>query len=86
MPEISRFLGIIIRMFVSEHNPPHFHAVYNEHEAVFSIEPLEMIEGKLPPRIQGIVIEWAALHQKALIENWNRLRNSQSIKKIKPLV
>jgi Domain of unknown function (DUF4160) len=53
MPEISRFLGVIIRMFFAEngHNLIHFHATYNEHSAVFSIDPLELIEGKLPPRI-----------------------------------
>lgn len=86
MPEISRFLGIIIRMFVSDHNPPHFHAVYNKYEAQFSIDPLEMIEGKLPPRIHGIVIEWALLHQKELTQNWEKLRHEKPIKKIKPLV
>jgi hypothetical protein len=47
MPEISRFLGIIIRMFYNEHNPPHFHAIYNEHEAEFDINTLEIIAGEL---------------------------------------
>ena len=86
MPEISRFLGIVIRMFASEHNPPHFHAIYNEFEAQFSINPLEVIKGELPPRIHGIVIEWASINQKALLSNWESLQNSQQIKKIKPLV
>lgn len=86
MPEISRFLGIVIRMFVSEHNPAHFHAVYNEFEAQISIEHLEVIEGYLPPRIHGIVIEWASLHQKELLSNWNNLRHQLPAKKIKPLV
>lgn len=86
MPEISRFLGIVIRMFAAEHNPPHFHAIYNKFEAQFSIDPLEIIAGKLPPRIQGIVIEWAATHQKELLKNWDNLQSKQPIKKIKPLV
>lgn len=86
MPEISRFLGIVIRMFASEHNPPHFHAIYNEFEAQFSIDSLDIIEGKLPPRIHGIVIEWASIHQKEILQNWKNLRNRQPIKKIKPLV
>lgn len=88
MPEISRFLGIVIRMYFSEkeHNPPHFHAAYNEFEAVFSIDPLELLRGKLPPRIYGIVMEWAFIHQKELMENWTRLQNEQPTKKIKPLV
>lgn len=82
MPEISRFLGIIIRMFVSEHNPPHFHAFYNEHEAVFFNRSSGDVQGKLPPRIHGIVIEWADMHQKDLMENWNRLRGNKTIKKL----
>lgn len=86
MPEISRFLGIVIRMFASEHNPPHFHAIYNEFEAQFSIDPLEMIEGKLPPRIHGIVIEWASIYKKEILQNWKNLRNKQPTNKIKPLV
>ena len=86
MPEISRFLGIVIRMFALEHNPPHFHAIYNDYEAQFSINPLEIIEGKLPPRIHGIVIEWASTHQEALMQNWKNLQSKQPSKKIKPLV
>ena len=86
MPEISRFLGIVIRMFASEHNPPHFHAIYNEFEAQFSIDPLDIIKGKLPSRIHGIVVEWASIHQKELLQNWNNLRDRQPTKKIKPLV
>jgi Domain of unknown function (DUF4160) len=86
MPEISRFFGIIIRMYIEDHNPPHFHAFYNEHKALFSIGPLELIEGELPPRIHGIVIEWASMHKGELLDNWNRLLKEQKPKKIKPLV
>lgn len=50
MPEVSRFLGISIKMYFSDHNPPHFHAFYGDDEAVFSIEPLEVIKGALKPR------------------------------------
>jgi hypothetical protein len=76
MPEISRFLGIIIRMF------------YGDNEAAFSIETLEVIEGKLPARVVGLVVEWATLHQKELMENWVMCtrKENQSFKKIKPLV
>lgn len=86
MPEISRFLGIIIRMYLGDHNPPHFHASYSGCKALFSIEPLEMIEGMLPPRIHGVVIEWASMHKDELFDNWNRLQQEQKPKKIKPLV
>lgn len=86
MPEISRFLGIVIKMFYADHNPPHFHAVYGRHEGTFSIESLEMTEGNLPPRVRGLVIEWASLHRKELEENWKLIQKEQKFKKIKPLV
>jgi hypothetical protein len=73
-------------LLISEHNPPHFHATYNGQRAQFSIDPLEMIEGDLPPRIQRYVIEWAAIHQKEIMKNWNRLREEKQIKKIGSLV
>ena len=86
MPEISRFMGIIIRMYLQDHNPPHFHAFYNDSKALFSIDPLEMVEGNLPPRMHGVVIEWASMHKDELLDNWNKLQNEQKPKKIKPLV
>ncbi len=88
MPELSRFLGIVIKMFYSDRNPPHFHAVYGDYEASFSIETLELIEGKLPARVKGLIVEWASLHQKELMENWKLVtkKENQSFKKIKPLV
>lgn len=88
MPEISRFLGIVIRMFYSDHSPPHFHAVYGNYEASISIETFEVIEGELPARVKGLIVEWATLHQKELFDNWKTLtkKNHQSFKKIKPLV
>lgn len=86
MPEISRFLGIIIRMFYSEHNPPHFHAYYNEYQAEILIETLEMKKGNLPKRIYTLVIEWAAEHREELMEDWDLMRNDKKPNDIKPLV
>jgi hypothetical protein len=57
MPEISRFYGIIIRMFYNDHNPPHFHVIYQEDEALINIITLEILEGKLPKRAKTLVIE-----------------------------
>ena len=57
MPVIARFYGIVIKLFFSDHSPPHFHAVYGEFNAVFSIESLEMTEGDLPNRAKSLVIE-----------------------------
>jgi hypothetical protein len=85
MPEISRFLGIIIRMYPFDHNPPHFQAYYGEHEALFTIEPLEMTKEKLPHRVHGLVIEWASMHIEELKENWKTLQKGQIFNKIDPL-
>jgi hypothetical protein len=86
MPQISTFLGIIIRMFYRDHNPPHFHAAYAEYEGLIDINKLELLWGSLPPRVLGLVIEWAALHQQELMENWERAKRQESIKAIEPLV
>ena len=56
MPEISRFLGIVITMYFNDHNPPHFHARYEEYRALIGLEPLEIREGQLPPRVLGLVL------------------------------
>jgi len=73
MPIISRFYGILIKMYFSqsEHGVPHFHAIYGEYNAVFAIDPLQMLEGDLPVRSQRLVTEWARLHQKELLDIWN---------------
>ena len=72
MPEISRFLGIIIKMFFDAHLPPDFHAEYGEDKARVSINTLSVIGGALPPRVLGLVLEWASIHQAELAELWLR--------------
>lgn len=57
MPEISRFLGMIITMYYSDHAPPHFHVRYGGTRAAIAIDPLTMIEGDLPPRALGLAVE-----------------------------
>jgi len=74
MPEVSRFLGIIITIYYNDHPPPHFHVRYNQQKALIDIETLSIIEGKLSPRILGLVIEWAAIHKAELLENWKLAR------------
>ncbi|MBV5308495.1 DUF4160 domain-containing protein [Chromatium okenii] len=86
MPEISRFLGIVIYMYFSEHNPPHFHAEYNEHKASILIESLGLLDGKLPSKVTSLVIEWAQEHQNELLENWNSIKETGEYHKISPLV
>ena len=86
MPEICRFLGILILMHFREHNPPHFHVRYNEFEAAILIESLGVMEGKLPPRVLSLVVEWAGMHQAELLEDWNGLRTTGQFRRIDPLV
>jgi hypothetical protein len=72
-------------MYFDGHNPPHFHAIYAGNEAEITIEPIEILEGKLPARAASMVFEWAALHQRELLRNWHRLHNEQMAERIKPL-
>ncbi|MCP9448255.1 MAG: DUF4160 domain-containing protein [Nitrospira sp.] len=85
MPEISRFLGIIITMYFNEHNPPHFHARYGDYRAEIAIETLSIMAGSLPPRVLGLVMEWAALHRQELLEDWELARRQVELKRIPPL-
>lgn len=85
MPEISRFFGIVIKMYHDEHLPPHFHAEYNEFEAVLDIRTLIVLGGKLPSRVLGMVIEWAAEHRTELLDLWERAARHQSLYKVPPL-
>ena len=86
MPEVSRFFGIIIRMFYDEHNPPHFHAEYSGKKAVFDFSG-NIVKGSLSSRTATrLVREWVDLHVSELEEDWELARESQEIKKIEPLV
>jgi hypothetical protein len=86
MPELSRFLGIIIRMHRDEHPPPHFHAIYGNFSAQISIRSPAIIRGKLPPRVLGYVIEWAVLHEAELVSRWEAAQADGLVEKIAPLV
>jgi hypothetical protein len=85
MPEISRFFGIIIRMFYDEHNPPHFHADYQGNKAVFDFNG-NVLKGDIKSKTaRKLIREWVDLYAKELMENWNLARNDKKIKKISPL-
>lgn len=81
MPEISRFYGILIKMFFDEHNPPHFHAIYGEYNGMFELNPLQMNEGDLPKNAKRMVLEWAQEYKAELLKMWNE----QNITKLPPL-
>lgn len=85
MPELSRFYGIVIQMYYADHPPPHFHAIYAGHKAVIDIETLALIDGQLPARARGLVIEWATLHQEELREAFRRASAMEVPEKIAPL-
>lgn len=85
MPEISRFYGIVIAMFWDDHNPPHFHARYGKHKAAIEIASLRVLDGRLPPRALGLVVEWASQHSEELMKNWEEARKSRPVHKIDPL-
>ena len=85
MPEIDRFLGIVIAMFYGDHAPPHFHARYAEQRAIIDIESLTVLSGWMPPRVLGLVTEWAAMHQSELQENWRLARQQAPLRSIPPL-
>jgi hypothetical protein len=86
MPEICRFLGIVITMYFEDHNPPHFHVRYEEFRALLGIDPLELRDGSLPPRVLGLVMEWAEMHQADLMKNWTSLAAEGKFSRIAPLV
>lgn len=85
MPRISEFFGIAVFMYYNDHNPPHFHAEYAEHEALFAIETLAVLEGELPRRARSLVLEWAFLHREELRVNWERARQGLPLQSVEPL-
>jgi hypothetical protein len=88
MPELSRFFGIVIRMFLEAagpHHTPHFRAYYADHVGVFGINPVELLAGELPKRQQRLVEAWAELHSAELEEDWKLLQSGNKPKPINPL-
>ncbi len=85
MPSISVFFGINVRMFYNEHFPPHFHVEYAEYKAEISIETLEVLAGKLPPRVLALILEWASQHRTELREDWNLCLEKKKLNPIQPL-
>ena len=80
MPELTRFYGIIIKMFFNDHWPPHFHAQYGEYAGMFTLTG-EPIEGDIPQRAQNLITEWAHQHTDELTELWT----TQTFRKLPPL-
>lgn len=85
MPELSRFYGIIIRMFWRDHPPAHFHAIYGSYEAIIEIETSEVIAGSLPLGADSLVKQWIELHRDELRHDWELARAKRPLLKIDPL-
>lgn len=88
MPELSRFFGIVIRMFVetgAPHHRPHFHAYYQGQAAVFAIETIECLGGELPVSQRRLVEAWAEIHRAELAADWDLLQSGRPPVKIDPL-
>lgn len=85
MPEISRFLGLILSMYYSDHRPLHFHVRYGDHEAMIQIDTGRILGGSLPPRARNLVEEWRLLHVADLMEDWQLAEMRHPLKKIAPL-
>jgi Domain of unknown function (DUF4160) len=84
MPEISRFYGIIIKMYYNEHNPPHFHIEYQGYEAIIDIND-GIVKGEIPRRALNLIFEWLDIHKDELLENWNLAEKQELLNRIEPL-
>ncbi len=85
MPTICRFYGIVIQMYFTDHGPPHFHVIYNDYKAVVAIRDFSLLQGDLPPKALGLVVEWARLHQDELLKDWNLATQMKGLEPIAPL-
>lgn len=87
MPTIAMFYGIIVRMYCSpgEHNPPHFHAYYQDYKAVIDIRSCELLDGELPARQVKLVQAWAEIHKDELLADWELASTGELPFPIEPL-
>ncbi len=82
MPTIAYFLGISVRMFFNDHDPPHFHVRYQGFRARVRIVNGEVIDGRLPPTVTRVLKEWTALRREALMRNWQAARTDGTLERI----
>lgn len=84
MPSLSMFFGIIIYMYAEDHNPPHFHAIYQDYEAQFDLNG-ELLVGEMPRKQMRLIAAWVELHKDELLANWDLANSGQPLYKIEPL-
>jgi hypothetical protein len=85
VPTLSQFFGITVRMYYDDHGCPHFHAYYGDDNATIAIETLDILEGRLPRRALGLLLEWAVEHREELRANWIAAEEHQPLRAIAPL-
>ena len=85
MPRLSEFYGIVVYMYFADHNPPHFHAIYAEHEALVRIDDGSFIGGDLPLTAAKLVEQWRELHVAELMRNWEHAQEPAALSAIEPL-
>ena len=85
MPTICRFYGLLIQMYFDDHNPPHFHVIYNDFQAAIAINDFSILEGDLPPKALGLAMEWARAHKEQLLSDWQLAKSRQPLLPIEPL-
>lgn len=87
MPTICMFYGILIRMYLadSEHNPPHFHAIYQDFDAIVDISTCEILKGDLPKKQARLVTAWAEIHKEELLADWEVAKRGEMPFRIEPL-
>lgn len=85
MPTISTFYGIIVRLNPREHNPPHFHVIYQDDEATFDIKSGALLEGVIPVRQRRLVEAWWELHKDELLADWSLIQGGEECFKIDPI-
>jgi hypothetical protein len=85
VPRLSTFYGIAIYVYWDDHNPPHYHGIYGEHEAWMVIATMAVLRGSLPRRALRLVKAWHRLHQVELEAAWERAKANQHPGTIEPL-
>ncbi len=86
MPEISSFFGVRVTMYYDDHNPPHFHAEYQDNKILVDIQKGRVLEGSFPSRQLKFVLAWAEIHNDELMVNWDLAKNDMPLNKIAPLM
>ncbi len=84
-PKLSEFFWISIYVYWNDHNPPHFHAIYNDYNCYISINELKILEWNLPQKVEKLVLSWAELYNEELLTAWEDVQNMKTPKKIDPL-